>query len=523
MVRTLLVLCVLVAPALADSRAEYVSAKKELGDAYFDQLDPDKRDRLFEALAGWDNPETIPALVEVASRFGTYLSGIEGELDELHQKVSVYTDRTAIMEAEAGLRNSYLRKIHKKEAEWRRGLASQELLGKLLGSFKNPKAVNLALRTLSSHPTWRVRQLFADACRYWHKLLHDATTSRRLFSALKKLMSDKEPRVRVAVARSIGAFRRQEALDLLKGTLRDSDWRVRFAAIKALGDAKTSEAAGLLIVAMAKEKEGRLRDDINKALKEITGKDLVFADAWARWWKDVGGKLPAPGSEAGPGIAKPTAPEKKPGHRFYGIRTRSNKICYVIDVSGSMNKPVEAQAVITGKKGDETRSAGKTRIEVAKNELKRAIRSLSAKSQFTIIFFNHSLKVWRRTPVKATPANKADALKDVDAVVARGATYTLGALREAFHVAGAMGGAGRTKSEGAKIDTIFLLSDGGPTDNKLHDPKPMDPDPILDQVKQWNKDSGLTIHTIAVHTLELGTYFLRTLAGQNGGEFAERK
>ena len=53
--------------------------------------------------------------------------------------------------------------------------------------------------------------------------------------------------------------------------------------------------------------------------------------------------------------------------------------------------------------------------------------------------------------------------------------------------------------------------------------EPMDPDKILESVRQWNKDTGIVIHTIAVHTNEVGTYFLQRLAAQNGGIFVERK
>ncbi|MHC5050861.1 MAG: hypothetical protein ACYTGK_09650, partial [Planctomycetota bacterium] len=73
------------------------------------------------------------------------------------------------------------------------------------------------------------------------------------------------------------------------------------------------------------------------------------------------------------------------------------------------------------------------------------------------------------------------------------------------------------------IDTIFLLSDGGPTDNRMDEAKPMDPEIILDSVRQWNRDAGIVIHTIAVDTEEVGTYFLSQLAAQNGGVFVERR
>jgi hypothetical protein len=53
--------------------------------------------------------------------------------------------------------------------------------------------------------------------------------------------------------------------------------------------------------------------------------------------------------------------------------------------------------------------------------------------------------------------------------------------------------------------------------------KPMDPEVILEQVHQWNDGLGVVIHCIAVHTDEVGTYFLKSLAARNGGQFVQRK
>jgi hypothetical protein len=190
-----------------------------------------------------------------------------------------------------------------------------------------------------------------------------------------------------------------------------------------------------------------------------------------------------------------------------------------------MKKEVEdlKSGPVTGRKASDTRAAGKTRWQVAANELKRAIRNLNRKTSFTIVFFNHSVQPWKLEMVDAGPENKKAAVEFIDKVTPRGATYTLGALRQGFALAGANLGKGTTKKDGPIVDTIFLLSDGGPTDAKMSGAKPMPPDPILEQVAQWNKDLGVVIHTIAVHTDDVGTYFLKQLAAQNHGHFVERK
>jgi Mg-chelatase subunit ChlD len=519
------VLLLLAAPAAAE-RTEYLAARDALMDAYFDELEPDQRDRHFEALGRWDHPEVVPPIGLIASRFGAYLVGLESRLATTQAKLDNYKGRRALTDQEIGLRNGYIRRIERMEAAWRRARVSEDLLARTVGAFKQKKTVEAALTQYQRHDTWRVRQLLARACAHWHALLYDEKLSRKTFAVLKKLREDKEPRVRLAVARSLAAYRRLEAFELLKLCAKDADWRVRAATIKSLKQIGNSEAVGLLIERMQHEK-GRLKDDINDALVELTGENLAFADSWAAWWNGVGRRLPSKKKEAAPQEGRDTSLKAKDTARFYGIPTRSEHICYIIDVSGSMNKEVEQirRVVITGRRADDVPVEGKTRIEVAKNELKRAVSNLNRDKLFNIIFFNQAVKIWQKDMVKATRQAKNQARSEVQAVVASGTTYTLGALREAFVIAGVIHKSGDKKKAKREvgIDTIFLLSDGGPTDNRMDEAKPMDPEIILDSVRQWNRDAGIVIHTIAVDTEEVGTYFLSQLAAQNGGVFVERR
>ena len=525
----LLLTAFLLAPAAAADRAAYLAAREKLEAADFESLDADQRDRLFEALAEHDHVETVKTIAEVGSRFGTYLVGLEYKQANLQERLRPFIGRSGLNPQEAGVRNNLTKQLERAEADWRWANESFGLLVKALGSFSERKTVNTAVGILPTHPTWRVRQLFAGASGSWHEALKDTSITRRTFGALKKLQHDKEPRVRVAVARALASFERIEALHLLGAAMQDEDWSVRLAAVTSLRKTANAEAVGILVEAMQKEK-GRMAEEINSALEEMTGLELEFADLWARWWDSVGGQLPArrPGEEGG-GTATPTR-KAKDTDRFYGIPTRSDRIMFIIDVSGSMKKEVEEfkRVTITGRKNTDTPVGGKTRIHVAKNELKRAIGNLNRKKRFSIIFFNHATKVWRDELVEATPANKEEAYKAIDVVRASGATYTLGALREAFAIASSVLGATKRKNSrkfagGSLIDTIYLVSDGGPTDNKSEGAEPMDPEIILDNVAGWNRDLGLKIHTIAVHTEPLGTYFLRQLAAQNNGIFRERK
>ncbi len=518
--RFALLLLLFCLPALG-GRAEFLELKKKLENLYFDEMTPDARDRLFEALGSYDDPIVVPSMGEAAAGFGTYLAGLEGEMATLQKKLEPFTSRAALSEIDIGLRNSYIRKIEQKEAEWTQARRSSKLLVQALASLRSDKSLKAALGKLPKHKSWRVRQFFAEATVLWHKNLGSETWSGKLLAALGRLTHDKETGVRVAVARACAAFRRADGLALLRKALEDTDWRVRSAAVRSLTQHGGNEVVGVLIAQMKKEK-GRLLDDLNKILEEFTGKRMQFADVWQKWWDSVGHKVPA---KKNPGAD--TSLKARDASAFYGIPTRSDKICFVIDVSGSMRKEVEQikRRTVTGPgRATERAVEGKTRFDVARNELKRAIGNLNPKREFSIIYFNQAAKFWRPEMEKASPATKKACRKDIASWRASGITYTLGALRQAFTMAGVINGSSKKiQKDGAAVDTIFVLSDGGPTENKIEEPKSMDPEIILEKVREWNRDAGIVIHCIAVHCDEVGTHFLRSLAAQNGGVFVERK
>lgn len=519
-----LALFLLVLPALADGRPAWVEARDALSGAYFDQLEADQRDKWFTQLASWDHPEAVTFFAEVASRYGAYLDQLESKIAERQTKLEPLKRRRALSEEEIGLRNHHTKALEKLETEFRRARASEDVLLKALTSCRDPRTIQAAFSYLERHAATYVRQLLARACAQWHAALSDEKASSKALASLKKLQKDAEPSVRVAVARSLGAFHRAEAFALLALSAKDADWRVRAAVVQALTATRSAEGVSLLIEMMARE-EGRLKDDINTALASLTGENLGFADMWARWWASVGKQLPREPAKGG-GAGDPAARAKETA-QFYGIPTQSERICFIIDISGSMLAEVEdltPKGPITGKKESEMPVGGKTRMEVAKNELKRSVGNLPPKKRFAVIFFNQAVRAWRPDMEEATPTAKEALRTDLDAVVASGTTYTLGALREAFMLAGVPeAGATEKPKGGPLVDTIFLLSDGGPTDNKMEDAQPMDPEVILDAVRQWNRDTGIVIHTIAVDTEAVGTYFLKSLASQNGGQFVERR
>src|SRR5262249_27515374 len=99
-----------------------------------------------------------------------------------------------------------------------------------------------------------------------------------------------------------------------------------------------------------------------------------------------------------------------------------------------------------------------------------------------------------------------------------GSTYIDGALEMAFKLAG-MGIIDKAYTP-ITVDTIFLLSDGAPTDNK--DPsKDMDPKEILEHVREWNKQRRVVINCVGIDNVVQGITFMKALAAQNGGTYVD--
>jgi Ca-activated chloride channel family protein len=154
---------------------------------------------------------------------------------------------------------------------------------------------------------------------------------------------------------------------------------------------------------------------------------------WDRWWTAEGAALAQRGSPKRfteqPKRANPR------GASFYGITTRSNRIVFVLDRSGSMRG---------------------AKLETAKDELARTIRRLSPDVRFGVVFFNHEVETWWKPPLLAEARNdtKRVAIKWIMDLPATGRTHMFQALRTALWYA---------EIGASDADTIFLLSDGEPT------------------------------------------------------------
>lgn len=314
---------------------------------------------------------------------------------------------------------------------------------------------------------------------------------------------------------ALGLRTDKKALEAIKKYLKNKCWQIRFVLIKALGDSGNLKVVKPLIETLGREK-GRLREDINEALKKLTSISFHGSYDIAKAWLKRNakllekGKLPKPGDKKKGGDAVTVT--------FFGIKTLSKRVVFVIDVSGSMawfvdldkNKKVE-----TGKKKKDDELKGRMpKIKVAKYELKKTVKSLSPKARFNVIFYSSWIREWKEKLVLATKKTKEIFYEDLAKTSPGGATNIYGALERAFKYTKPPQ-ADKAYSSGG-VDTIFFLTDGQSTSGKI-----LNPFKILEKVQEWNRFKKVKIHCIAIG-LDDKVGFLRRLAKQNNGTFEER-
>jgi HEAT repeat protein len=275
--------------------------------------------------------------------------------------------------------------------------------------------------------------------------------------------TDSDWRYRLAVAEVLPLqFRDEAGLAALRALLKDETPIVRETAAIATGKGKIEPLFDELILLM---REGNLRSKkaAYEAMLSVSGQDYGYApDVWAKWWQEK-----KKGNVGGGG-------ELKPGERisvatYYNFKIFSDRVLFIVDVSGSMEWP-------------ESKQDYPNRIAVAKRELVKAIKALDEKTLFNLSTFAGHVNPWHRDgEVPADEGNKKAALAWIDAaLLPRGATNTYGALMEGLE-------------RNPQIDTMYFLSDGIPSTGKYEVPEE-----ILIKLRYANRFRRVIIHTIAL-------------------------
>lgn len=301
---------------------------------------------------------------------------------------------------------------------------------------------------------------------------------------------------------------------LIARHLPHENWLVRSSAAATLAKLRSKAAIEPLIARLDVE-EGRLRSDIGRALTSLTGQDFHGNVAlWQRWWKDNG-----PTFEVAPAAPPKSAVEaaaEQRGVSFFGISTESQRVLFVLDLSGSMKFSMSPKSNPTDdpSRPYDTPGADETsRLDAAKRDLIKALGGLRDGAHFNLVLFASDVWSWADDLVVMSPDKRVALTKYVEEVDAIGATNIYGALERAFEVAGASGG---DTFSNPQIDTIYLLTDGKATVGVT-----TDRDEIISFVRSRNQSARITIHTIGLSDAH-DAVLMRRIAEENGGQYVGR-
>lgn len=190
----------------------------------------------------------------------------------------------------------------------------------------------------------------------------------------------------------------------------------------------------------------------------------------------------------------------RPSTSFYGIQTRSKRVLYILDVSGSMSF-------------EQAKTNGKLPIQTAKEELTQSIRSLPEDAVFNIVFFSSEVFAWKEKPVKADKAGKTEASAWIAAREAVGATNIFDAIEKGFQLAGR---GTHDKRYSVAVDTIFFLSDGRANRGRL-----VEPAQIVAETRRLNSEQKLKIHCVGIGK-DHDPALMRALAELSGGTYVAK-
>ena len=308
------------------------------------------------------------------------------------------------------------------------------------------------------------------------------------YELLERTAYSREEARRVAAAAGLGVLRDDASFELVTELLDDSSTSVRREALASLISMRRRDGVALLIERLEAE-TGRYKLDVARALRLLTGRDQGESAArWRAFWRAEGEDFELPtaaDAHAAEDSRTKRDNKKDPGEArsatFYGHRIRSERVLFVVDASQSMKHKVRG---------------GKTRFEVAREQLISAFEDMPDGTLFNIIFFDGAITSWQDQLVPLHDESRQEAGEFVRKKKLVFATWIYDALEEAFR--------------DPLVDTIYFLSDGQPYGGQIDDSAI-----IREEVRRWNSARRIRIHSVSIgeRTGALGAW----LAEDSGG------
>ncbi len=310
--------------------------------------------------------------------------------------------------------------------------------------------------------------------------------------------------------------------DIQRTVFTESCIRALYARSHNLGSVEFRKPA-MKLIEMIDEKETAARTKliIARYLRAILGGDKLYINSKPWAWMLVNPGKALPNGEGG----KDGRYAEPPKPKFVGLEASGSRIAYVIDLSDSMCTPMtvkekeeikkppppKPRGPITG--GDEPGRQGpdggpekpkeepkepekkkelsddidwskvKNRFDCAREYLKLSLKGLQPTQYYCVIMFGSAAEFAKSTKqlVLATPQNIANTIRELDAIKPGSATPMRkhGTLRGDTNLHGGLHRAWKVRTNGMGkeweyvdpagfpdgADTVFLLSDGDPTDD----------------------------------------------------------
>ena len=310
--------------------------------------------------------------------------------------------------------------------------------------------------------------------------------------ALLKGASARAEQVRLAVIPWLGLLKDPKCESLIREASESAKWHLRLASVEACRNRRDAAAMDILMARYPKETP-RLQHDILAVMLDLTGGVLPPDPAeWQKWWRLSRDDFHA----ARQGETKrkgPTTVSRQP--RYFGFEVWSGQLAIALDISESMS----SSNLNLGSSGVAVEGVLKegSPLAIAKDQIAGLLKKLKSPTIFNLVAYNDQVKPFQKGLIPATPANLKTALKFVDGLSAAGGTDIYGGLAAAL--------------ADDRVDTIYLLSDGEPTDGVR-----TEPDDILEAVQEVNRFRRTRINTIQIgEDQEL----MRELALSSGGKY----
>jgi len=329
------------------------------------------------------------------------------------------------------------------------------------------------------------------------------------------LETEKDPAA-IAVLLDGAAVLKDKAVEplVISRCLAHENWLVRSSAAATLARLRSKAAIEPLIDRIEKE-EGRTRSDVGQALTSLTGQDFHGnVTLWRKWWKDNGATFEVVENPEEKSFVDEAQEQR--GVTFFGITTDSQRVLFVLDLSGSMDFSMTPKNNPDDEAGREPDMPGKgemSRLEAAKRDLIKAIGGLRDGAKFNLVLFASDVWTWADELIVMAPDKRSQLTSFIESSDAVGGTNIYGALERALDLAGAVGG--DTFVDPA-IDTIYLLTDG-----KASVGTTTDREEILSFVRARNQSAHITIHTIGLSDAH-DAVLLRRMAEENNGRYVGR-